>query len=55
MLFREVVESGSAPNGRAKYWALAGNFNVPMYRFESELAHIYVDAYENEIEILIVR
>lgn len=51
----EVVENGMAPNGRARYWALVGNFNAPMYRFESELAHMYVDAYENEIEILFVR
>ena len=51
----EVVESGIAPTGRAKYWALAGNFNANMYRFESELAHMYVDAYENEVEILLAR
>ena len=51
----EVVESGIAPTGRAKYWALAGNFNAHMYRFESELAHMYVDAYENEVEILLAR
>ena len=51
----EVVENGVAPTGRAKYWALVGNFNARMYRFESELAHIYVDAYENEVEVLFVR
>ena len=51
----EVVESGVAPTGRAKYWALVGNFNAHMYQFESELAHIYVDAYENEVEVLLAR
>ena len=51
----EVAESGIAPTGRAKYWALVGNFNAHLYRFESELAHMYVDAYENEVEILLAR
>lgn len=52
-----AVESGSAPTGRAKYWSLihTGRSDVPKYRFESEPAHVYVDAYEYEIEVLVVR
>ena len=52
-----VVENGAAPNGRAKYWSLVhtDRSDVPKYRFESEPAHVYVDAYEYEIEICVVR
>ena len=53
----QVVESELAPNGRAKYWSLVhtDRSDVPKYRFESEPAHVYVDAYEYEIEICVVR
>lgn len=53
----KVVESDVAPTGKAKYWSLIhiNRLDVPKYRFESEPAHVYVDAYEYEIEILVVR
>ncbi|MBR4152257.1 MAG: hypothetical protein IKT98_04805 [Selenomonadaceae bacterium] len=53
----QVVESELAPTGRAKYWSLVhtGRSDVPKYRFESEPAHVYVDAYEYEIEICVVK
>lgn len=52
-----VVESELAPTGRAKYWSLINidRNDIPKYRFESEPAHVYVDAYDYEIEICVVR